>query len=213
MIKSVFVFFALCLSLQGCSMMKDANVKDIPQRPIVEEQDTPFVFKEAYQQQGLYSTQTRVVNDNDFVDIEPSMQYVWWTPTAAMDIYKPTSNSKNEADNSANTTPILSNDIKQACATIICSDSSEVCGSIAICDGKICDESKENEYSCMLDSCETVKALHKIEVAKGETQCAHYPERDICPQMTACKSSSSKGLSKVTMKQATRLLWEEAIHE
>ncbi|MAI65715.1 MAG: hypothetical protein CL600_12735 [Alteromonas sp.] len=216
MTRSVFVLFTLCLTLQGCSMMKGAHVKDIPQRPIVEEQDTPFVFKEAYQQEGLHSTQTHVVNDNDFVDIEASMQYVWWTPSASLDVFNSPAVDQNNTGVQApvaHTTPLLSKDTNQSCAEIICPDSSDSCGSIAICDGQVCSEAKRNEYTCTDDKCETVKALHSIEVAKGETGCDRYPERDICPEMTACKKEFNQASTKVSMKQARRLLWEETANE
>ena len=216
MTRSVFVLFTLCFTLQGCSMITGAHVKDIPQRPIVEEQDTPFVFKEAYQQEGLHSTQAHIVNDNDFVDIKASMQYVWWTPTASLDVFKTPSDNQNDIDPKtpkAHTTPLLREGTNQSCAEIICPDSSDLCGSIATCNGQVCDEAKRNEYNCTDDKCETVKALHSIEVAKGETRCEQYPERDICPEMTACKKEFNQVSPKVSLRQASRLLWSETANE
>ena len=216
MIRSVFVLFTLYLTLQGCSMIKGAHVKNIPQRPIVEEQDTPFVFKEAYQQEGLHSTQAHIVNDNDFVNIEASMQYVWWTPTASLDVFTSPALKQSDTDvkaSTAHTTPLLSKGNSQACAEIICPDSSDSCGSIATCDGQICDDAKRNEYTCADDKCESVNALHNIEVAKGETRCEQYPERDICPEMTACKKERNQASSNVSMEQARRLLWDETTNE
>ena len=51
-----YLLIALTTALQGCSVL-GPRPSDIPQRPIMEEQDTPFVFKQAYQTEGLYSTQ------------------------------------------------------------------------------------------------------------------------------------------------------------
>lgn len=216
MTRSVFVLFTLCLTMQGCSIMQGAHVKDIPQRPIVEEQDTPFVFKEAYQQEGLHSTQVHIVNDNDFVDIEASMQYVWWTPSASLDVFNTPVDKKSNSEQlkpTANTTPLLSTDINHSCAEIICPDSSGTCGSISTCDGQVCEESKRDEYTCLDENCKSVKALRSIEVAKGETLCEQYPERDFCPEMTACKSAFNTSPSDISIKQASRLIWEETINE
>ena len=216
MYKSALILLILISSVQGCSMLHlDHAKKDIPPRPIIEEQDTPFVFQQAYQTEGLYATQVYLENQNDFVEIASSIQYVWWTPFATENVFtvvKPTdseSTTINNGDSPAMVknmpaTPLIMNEMQNACAMIYCDGHKETCGAIQTCNGKVCDEKKRNEYSCMNESCSQVKAKTIIEVAKGEIKCSKYPERYICPQSTACKLKPTKN-EKVSLKVARKL--------
>lgn len=225
MSKRAATFLTSIIVLQGCVMLNERHVQDIPQRPIVEEQDTPFVFKEAYQKEGLYSTQTHVETPNDFVDIAASTEYVWWFPTASTDVYSASIDMQEpplESDSqdaqptqpaaAKNTLPAHTTSLVKAldvtCADIFCLDSNTRCGTIEVCSGALCDEAKQAEYQCQDEHCSQVTASMSINVAKGESLCDKYPERDVCPQSTVCKQMDLDK-SGVTLNQAKRLAFKE----
>lgn len=216
MFKTAFTLLTLIACLQGCTMLRmEYGKQDIPARPIIEEQDTPFVFKQAYQTEGLYATQVYLENQNDFVDIAPSVQYVWWTPSASEDVFAvieapaqaqtledavdaqnaPASDkaqdSETEADDKSVKTmpapPILSTQPAYQCAMIYCDGHDTPCGAIRTCDGNVCDAKKRDEYTCLDELCTKVQAKTIIEVAKGEIKCPEFPERYMCSQSTDCK--------------------------
>ena len=210
--------------LSACS--QTPFVADIPPRPIVEEQDTPFAFKQAYQVDGLYSTQMVVTNDNDFVDIEASEQYVWWPAQATSDLtagvrvgevaQHDDDDENGAADSGATVMPATPLKVHgevamiegNACGQILC-EQGEPCGAIFICDGQICNDMKRDDYKCLDDACSTMQALHIIEVAKGESACSHYPERDICPQYSACKQKMKGARTRVSVEVVEALIDSE----
>lgn len=230
-----YLLIALTTALQGCSVL-GPRPSDIPQRPIMEEQDTPFVFKQAYQTEGLYSTQIYMAPDNDFVDIAPSVQYVWWSPSASSDVFtparrldddtddtadevveeqvtvaapEPDSESNGDEDEELPVTQITGSRPEFDCATIICDQrDSGPCGVIQVCNGQVCEADKRDEYTCLDDACSEVQAKTIIEVAKGEVLCHKFPERYMCPQMTNCKATPPIGENTVSIEAAQKLFIE-----
>lgn len=223
--KSTLLFIVISLGLQGCSVLKP-HVKDLPPRPIMEEQDTPFVFKQGYQTEGLYSTQVLVETPNDFVDIQSSVQYVWWSPSASLNVFAeikseepPTMPEEAEtetkpqalgtqASHEPPVTPINPTTTAFVCAMIMCDGSETPCGAIELCDGQVCDEDKRSEYDCMNETCSQVHAKTSIEVAKGDIKCPDFPERFMCPQKTECKFAPEHTDGTVSIKAAQRLFME-----
>ena len=224
-----YLLIALTTALQGCSVL-GPRPSDIPQRPIMEEQDTPFVFKQAYQTEGLYSTQIYMAPDNDFVDIAPSVQYVWWSPSASSDVYTPARRiddieesadeaveeqgtvAATEPDSEINgddeeelpVTQITGSRPEFDCATIICDPrDSGPCGVIQVCNGQVCEAGKRDEYTCLDDACSEVQAK-----TKGEVLCHKFPERYMCPQMTTCKATPPIGDNTVSIEAAQKLFME-----
>jgi hypothetical protein len=179
--------------------------------PVIEEQDTPFIFKQAYQHTGAVVTQTSLPVASDFVVIAESEQYVFWRPVAqqalivepvtdtASDVTddkveRPTEDAEiapQEADNEVKDTLdsslIVRDDeiVSGECTKILCNDESH-CGNIEKCGTAPCDSSFTGSYACVGEGCSAFSVDYEP-TAKANPDCQKHPHLFECPTMTSCK--------------------------